>query len=256
MFPYTHICFARDVLGDVNNEIVLGAVFPDTVIAGFLQHADTHGRCGEIHTYLTRIGVFNSFAEAAVTHGTAPKGMDYFCDEKYLNFEKGYAFEQARPLVKKVIKCCRLPEEMGWWKSHNFIEMAADLWLYQRRRDCHGYLGRALDDRDLILALSQVLAPFYGTTVTKMNMSFPIYGEYVLIEEMTPVRMAEKYAKQMARKHDINIDIPGTAGVIEEALVLVDETFPEFLDNCRLEIGNLLRSLPDSEDNLNNNTAG
>lgn len=245
MFPYTHICFAKDILGDLNSEIVLGAIFPDTVIAGYLDHFDTHGRCGALHSYLTGIGIFNNFADAAITHGTAPRGLDYYCDEKYLNFEKGYAFEQARPLVNDVIKCCHIPEKMGWWKAHNFIEMAADLWLFERRKDCHGYLTKALDNQDLILALSQVLAPFYDISTAKLAMGFPIYGEFVLVDEMTAAKFAEIYGKQMSKKHGISIDVAGTADVIEKARAIVGKTFPEFLQSCNQEVSSLVSTLSD-----------
>jgi hypothetical protein len=243
LFPYTHICFAGDVLGELNNEIVLGAVFPDTVIAGFLEHAQTHQQCGEIYRYFTEAGLFNNFAAAAITHGTTPEGLDYYCDEKYLDFEKGYAFEMARPLVKKVVKCCRLPDRMGWWKAHNFVEMAAELWLYARRQEYHGYLARALDDRPLIRALSRPLASFYGLSAAQMVESFPIYGECVLIAQVTPLDLAGKYGEQTARKHGIGIDVPAAAEVIEEALGIVDRTFPEFFKTCRQRVRNLIKTL-------------
>ena len=243
MFPYTHICFAKDVLGDLNSEMVLGAIFPDTVIAGFVEHSDTHQQCGELHRYFTRLGIFEEFATAAVTHGTCPQGLDYYCDEKYRDYAKGYAFEMARPLVNKVVKCCQLPEKMGWWKAHNFIEMASELWLYQHRQDCHGFLARALDDKDLILALSEVLAPFYDISTVKMVMSFPIYGQYILTEEITPLKLAEKYSLQTTKKHGITIDVPGAATVIEEAVDIVNQTLLDFWDSCKEEIKPLVNSL-------------
>ena len=245
MFPYTHICFAGDVLGDLNTEIVLGAIFPDTVIAGFLDHVATHGRCGEIHNYLSGLGIFEDFAQAAVTHGSNPAGLDYYCDEKYLDFTKGYAFEMAKPLVDKVIKYCCLPEEMGLWKAHNFIEMGAELWLHENRKDYHGSLAAALNNKDTILALSQVLAPFYEISVAKMVMSFPVYGEYVLLDEVTALNLAGKYDMQMKKKHGISIDVPGAGDIIQEAREIVDQTFPEFLENCQKKVSLVIQKLHD-----------
>lgn len=244
MFPYTHICFTKDVLGDLTGEMVLGAVFPDTVIAGFLEHGETHRRCGQLYNFLSRVGSFQNFARAAMTHGTTPQGLDYYCDEKYLDFSKGFAFEQARPLVSQVIKSCNLPEEMGWWKAHNFIEMACELWMYNNRRDCHGYMAMALDNRGLILALSELLAPFFDIPVGKMAMSFPIYGEYVLLDEVTAPKLAEKYGLQTRKKHGINIDIPAAANVIEEALAIVDRELPQFMAFCTAEVKKLFTDVP------------
>lgn len=247
MLPYTHICFAGDVLGTVTNEIALGSVFPDTVIAGFLEHSDTHQRSGDIHKYLTRIGVFNDFSHAVITHASDLKGMDYYCDEKYMNFEKGYAFEMARPLVDKVVKTCRIPERMGWWKAHNFIEMATELWFYKNRPEYRSYLEKALSDGDLIMALSQILAPFYGISTAKMAMSFPIYGEFVLMEEVTSLQLAAKYHKQTVRKHGIDIDIHGTAEIIEESLESIEKTLPEFLKTCEHNVKLVIEKLIENE---------
>lgn len=241
MFPYTHICFAKDVLGDLTSEMVLGAVFPDTVISGYLEHGETHRRSAQLHSFLSRVGLFQNFAKAAMTHGTTPEGLDYFCDEKYLDLPRGFAFEQARPIVDKVVKACKLPEEMGWWKAHNFIEMSCELWMYNNRRDCDGYLTKALDNHDLILALSELLSPFFDIPIGKVAMSFPIYGEYVLLDEVTAPKLAEKFQLQTKKKHGINIDIPAAAAIIEEALVIVDKTLPEFMDYCTTEVKKLFK---------------
>jgi hypothetical protein len=243
LFPYVHICFANDVLNKINDEIILGAVFPDIVIAGFLNHSDTHGRCGEIHSFLTGTGNYIDFANGAITHGTIPEGLDYYCDEKYPDFEKGYAFREAHSIVDKVLKCCHLPEEMGLWKAHNFIEMAADLWLYNKRTEFHGYLSKALNNREAILEISDSLSLFYNIPTAKIAMSFAIYGEHVNLGSVTSIELAKKYHIQTLKKHDISIDIKGAANVIEEAVEIVNQTMPEFLNFCQVQVTSLLDSI-------------
>ena len=243
MFPYTHICFANDVLGKISDEIILGAVFPDTIIAGFLEHSTAHNQAPALHRYLNGLSVLGDFSRAVITHSTTPRGLDYYCDEKYLDYEKGYAFEMARPLVEKVIKSCNLPQEMGWWKAHNFIEMAADVWLYQKRPEFHGCLKKALNNQTLVLAISQVLAPFFDVPAAKLALSFPVYGEYVPTGEITPVEIATKYGMQTAKKHGITIDIMAAANVIEEAVDLVESSFPDFINHCQQNVSELLNNI-------------
>ncbi len=243
MFPYTHICFANDTLGKINDETVLGAVFPDTVIAGFLEHGTTHNQAPALFRYLSGLGILGDFSRAVITHSTTPRGLDYYCDEKYLDYEKGYAFEMARPLVDKVIRSCNLPPEMGWWKAHNFIEMAADVWLYEKRPEFHGFLKKALNNQTLVLAISQVLSPFFDVPAAKMAMSFPLYGEYVTTGAVTSVELAKKYGMQTAKKHGINIDIIAAAKVIEEAVDIVDSTFPDFITHCQENVTELINNL-------------
>lgn len=242
MFPYTHICFARDVLGRLNHEIVLGAVFADTVITGPLAHEDTHRRAGELFTYLSGLGCHRDFALGALTHSVVPAGLDYYCDEKYLDNERGYAFETARPLVPRVISCCRLPEEMGWWKAHNFIEMAAELQVYRHRGDVYPILREALTDHELTSQLSTSLAGFYQVPAAELAKSFPAYAGYVLLDEVTPYALAEKYNRQMEQKHDISIDIHGAAELIEEGLALVEGSLPEFWQYCTNRVKKLLKT--------------
>ncbi|MFZ5640400.1 MAG: hypothetical protein ACOY4Q_06890 [Bacillota bacterium] len=240
MFPYTHICFARDVLGRLNHEIVLGAVFADTVICSPLAHEDTHRRAGELFTYLAGLGRHRDFALGALTHSVVPAGLDYYCDEKYLDYERGYAFETARPLVPRVISCCRLPEQMGWWKAHNFIEMSTELHFYRHHNESYHLLRDALAEEELISRLSKVLAGFYGVPAADLAKSFPAYGSYVLLDEVSTRTLAEKYNRQMEHKHDISIDVTGAAGLIEKGLSLIKMSLPEFWRHCTGQVKKLL----------------
>lgn len=229
LFPNTHILFARDVLGNLNNEIVLGAVFPDTVIAGFIDHRESHHQGLELHNYLTRTGVLEDFAKGLLTHGTTPKGLDFYCDVQYGAQEQGYAFQAAVPLVSKVIKT-GFPEEMGLWKAHNFIEMAAELWLCRQNNFDYDCLAKALDDQDLILDIGYMLSPFFEVPAGKIAMAFAVYGEYVLSDQLTSLELAKKYGMQTLKKHNIQIDVPAAAEIIEEALEIIKPTISEFMD--------------------------
>lgn len=242
MFPYTHICFAKDVLGRLNHEVVLGAVFADTVITGPLAHEDTHRRAGELFEYLARLEWHRDFALGALTHSVVPAGLDYYCDEKYLDFERGYAFETGRTLVSRVISCCRLPEQMGWWKAHNFIEMSTELQFYRRRGEAYHLLRDALAEHELIARLSTALAGFYQASATELAASFPDYGSFVLLNEVTPLSLAEKYDRQMQQKHGISIDVPGAANLIEEGVNLVEVSLPGFWRHCVDRVKNLLKA--------------
>ncbi len=243
MFPFTHICFARDVLGTLNHEIVLGAVFADTVIEGPLNHADTHRRAGELFAYLTGLGCHRNFALGAITHGVVPAGLDYYCDEKYLHYERGYAFEAARPLISQVISCCRLPAEMGWWKAHNFIEMSAELHIYKKHSETYHLLRDTLADEGLINRISAALAGFYQVPAAELAASFPAYGNYVLMDTVTSYALAEKYNRQMEQKHGISIDIAGAAAIIENGIGLIAQTLPEFWQHCTGQVRKILTAL-------------
>ncbi len=127
MYPQTHIYFAEKVLARENDSVALGSVFPDMIIGRYFNHLKAHSRGAEIYRYLRNNGAFSDFRDGVVTHGFDPKGLDYYGDEKYLDYERGYCFERGRPFVLATVMACNIPYEMGWWKAHNIIEMGVEL---------------------------------------------------------------------------------------------------------------------------------
>jgi hypothetical protein len=89
------------------------------------------------------------------------------------------------------------------------------------------------------LDLGEFLAPFFDVPKGKIAMSFPVYGEYILLDEVTAPKLAEKYGMQTKKKHGINIDAAAAADIIEEAFVIVDKTLPDFMASSTTEVKKL-----------------
>lgn len=226
MFPQTHVYFAETVLGRRSDAITLGSIFPDMMVGAGVEHARAHSLGLELLRMFRDSEELTDFALGAVTHGISPRGLDYFGDEKYPGFERGYCFEKGRNLVKQTIEACNLPERMGLWKAHNIVEMGIEMKI--SRRDQYGQiLRRAFNNHALIDHLSTVLSAVTGNGERLKNRiaSFPGYIE---VYRATPESLAGMYRIQMYAKHQININTAKVAHLIEAAAGHVENDLADF----------------------------
>ncbi len=235
MFPLTHLYFAEKVWKLVpelpyNRPLLtLGSTFPDVVVAGFLDHAQTHQGAGRmVDFFKAHAPGLLPFALGVLTHGSEPRGLDYYGDEKYQDFERGYCFEKARPIIADVVKYCRLPEEYGWWKAHNFIEMAIEVELGETHPELQRQLYAAYHDSEAISRVSAVLGDYFGRPAGEVFNSITFFTRLIALESITAAELAEKYGLQMKTKHNICIDLAGVEATIHRARYLVRGDFGQF----------------------------
>lgn len=216
MFPQTHLYFAARILSRMSDAIALGSVFPDMVITREVTWNDTHCRGAELYRYLCRDRQLRDFSLAAVTHGASPAGLDFYGDKSYPPYDHGFCFEKSRPLVEKTIAACRVPEEMGWWKAHNILEMGIELSFAAQGR--WGWaLQRAFHNEELIGRLAERLTGFLPLPAGEFIRRMHDYPSLVELNAATSGSLAAKYAVQMVAKHGVEIDVPAVAGLIESA---------------------------------------
>lgn len=235
MYPLTHLCFANKLwsmmpgLPEDSALIALGCTFPDVVVGGFLDHHRTHRNSGKIVSFFQEHAPeLMPFALGMLTHGSDPKGVDWYGDEKYLDFERGYCFEKARPLVQEVIRCCHLPPELGWWKAHNFIEMGIEVDLGERYPQFQRQLFCAYHDQAAIRAVSQVLGKFFERPAREMAKSMTYFTGFVALESITEADLAAKYRYLMWNQHRQTVDAGGVQEAIQHARQLVQDDFAQF----------------------------
>jgi hypothetical protein len=116
MFPITHIWFSREVLGHINNMTVVGSIFPDTAVSGFLNHEQTHKVGWGLYNFFEdNCPEYIDFARGVVTHTVNPRGLDFYADEEYREGPKGYCFQKGRQIEEEVINAAKLAN------AHDFI---------------------------------------------------------------------------------------------------------------------------------------
>jgi len=227
MFPQTHVFFAEKVFGVLSPAQTLGSVFPDIVADFCANRKDSHGRGADLLVYLNNDEDLYNFALGVVTHGIDPRGIDYYGDEHYLSFERGYCFEKGRALIEETIKACNLPPEMGWWKAHNIIEMGIEL-----RTGGSGPYGEilagALADTHLINKISRDVARFYGTDPYNFSHRIYNFSNYIETFQVTAKSLAARYDVQMFVRHRIHINIEHVAQLILKAMEIISDDFNDF----------------------------
>ena len=246
MFPLTHVLLTQALLVKNDHPVVLGAIFPDLGNAIGLNRKITHemgtgffGFCREQH----QEGL--PFAQAIISHGSSPCGLDYFADDSYLGAPTGYCFLRALPLVEKVVESCGLPAELGLWKAHNFIEMAYELLAAERFPGLSGLVKAALQDEKMIADCSTLLGEYFNIDISQIGAVISNMPALFCLEDISPLALAEKYARQLKLRHQCDHADPlAMALVIEEARSLVAGEFTGFLDFNIDQVGRMLKKFP------------
>lgn len=242
MFPQTHVYFAGRVLGNINDAIALGSIFPDMVIGAGVPRDISHNSGRELFAFLMENGALCDFARGNITHGVNPDGLDYYGDEKNPPFERGYCFEKGRRFIQATVEACNIPEEMGWWKAHNIVEMGIELHISQRAP--YGEILRgAFANTALIEDISCQSGAFFGRDPLPFAGRIASFPDYIDLEMATPESLARKYEYQMYFKHRIRINTPRVAKLIEEAAQWVDSDLDDFFNKTTGRVKEVLGEL-------------
>lgn len=227
MYPQTHVFFAEMVLGRSSDAVTLGSIFPDMAIGAGVHRNVSHGSGLEILDLLGENSRLRDFALANITHGVNPDGLDYYGDEVNPPFERGYCFEKGRGLVEATVRACNIPPEMGWWKSHNIVEMGIEM-----RIGAAGEYGRqlysAFGNQALVEELCERLGVFFGRDPLPFIRRLANFPSYIDLTASTAESLAAKYDHQMYYKHRIHINVAEVAGLIRKAAGMVEEDVDEF----------------------------
>lgn len=186
------------------------------------------------------------FARAALTHGADPPGLDHYGDECYPGGERGYSFQLARPFAEQAATICGLPSEMGWWKAHNFVEMAVELVVKEEAED----LGRRLNTLLANTAATEEAGAFLasalpGVDAGRAAAGFRSMPHYLALEEPDPPTLAARYERQVKARHGVqSIDLPRAAALIEELVPRVERTLPAFLEFAEPRVREMIKRYP------------
>ncbi|MFZ5631823.1 MAG: hypothetical protein ACOY40_03180 [Bacillota bacterium] len=239
MYPQTHVYFAEKVLGKMNDAVALGSIFPDMAIGAGVNRDLSHGSGLEILKFLESSHQLRDFALANITHGVNPSGLDYYGDEKNPPCERGYCFEKGRILVEPTIRACNLPEEMGWWKSHNIIEMGIEMRV-STGGNYGRYLYEAFQNKNLVEEICDRLGAFFGRGFQPFLQRLSNFPSYIDLSASTAESLAAKYDYQMYYKHRIHINVAEVAKLISLAAEVVEDDIDEFFRSVTGKVKDLL----------------
>lgn len=226
MYPQTHVFFAEAVLKKQGDLVTLGSILPDMLINKDFSHCRAHNSGAEIYRFAGNDSFVLDFGKAVCTHGFDPKGLDYYGDEKYMDYERGYCFERARPFVARTVEACNISQEIGWWKAHNIIEMGVETIISST-----GYYDEKIKDMfqntALLHQVDELLRELWGKDSPHFVRRLELFAKVIQMEKATPESLAKKYDIQMQLRHKVKIDVKEVARLINDA---ADSVFMEVKD--------------------------
>jgi len=242
LYPQTHVYFAETVLGKQGDIVTLGSILPDMLVGKDFSHYEAHSKGVEIYNFAGKDDLILDLGKAVSTHGFEPKGLDYYGDEKYLDYEKGYCFEKARSFIVQTVEACDIPAEMGWWKAHNIIEMGVETIIsstdYYSER-----IKTALYNRCLINKVDEILQELWGKNSLNFARRVEKFAGFVEIERATAESLAKKYYIQMQYRHHVEIDVKKVAKLINVAAEKVILDLNEFFNTTSGMVRNNIKAL-------------
>ncbi|MBI2252172.1 MAG: zinc dependent phospholipase C family protein [Armatimonadetes bacterium] len=245
MFPLTHLYILEKILNNLNSQVVLGSIFPDTILINKLSWEKTHEEIYKFKDYLIKNNKFKDylfFLIGVFSHSVNPPGIDFYADRLYKDYKEGYCFAKGRLIVKQVILTLKIKPSIGHWKSHNFIEMGIESLIYPFSNNLREKLNLVLKEKKLIKEISKLLGDFYKIDFKIIELGFKEFLNFIDLKGEEKL-LAEKYLLQIKQKHQIELDISlnKVIKLIKNSKVIVKKDYEEFIDYC---IINIRKSLP------------
>lgn len=250
MFPIAHAWLIAQLVEQPTPAQYLGCVWPDMLFGSPLDHTRSHrsGRALAAHVNALDDGehrpAFRQFVTGVLTHGSEPRGFDWYSDEEYGGLPavaRGYAFQHGRALADDTARACGLPPQEGWWKAHNIVEMAFERDLALNHPDLGGSLAAACADDDLTTSIAVELASVFALPATALRAAMRRFPSVVSLQPTTHAALAEVYAVQVRLKHpDAAPDIPALTQLIARAEALIAESKRAYLTTCARLVGEMI----------------
>jgi hypothetical protein len=177
-----------------------------------------------------------------LTHGFVPEGLDYYGDEKYLDYERGYCFEKAKPFIMDTVEACNIPVKMGWWKAHNIVEMGVEL-LVSARDYYSDRIISAFTNRALIAELDELFANIWPGNTINFAHRVERFVDFFEHDKADAQSLAAKYNYQMLLKHKIEIDTKKVARLIDKAAESISDEVDDFFTTAGEMVKNNIASL-------------
>ena len=231
----------------------LGCVWPDMLFGSPLTHTQSHRQGERLLDFARTLPAgaerdeFLVFVEGALSHCAEPHGFDWYSDEEYggePREARGYAFQRGRTLASDTAVACGLPEDQGWWKAHNIVEMAFERGLYAAEPDCGAKLSRACADEGLTERIAARVAQCFQVSQDGALESIRTFSSYVALQPSSVEALAEVYAKQTRSKHpSAQPNVSALADLISRAETLIAPDRIEYLAFCERMVGAMLRGM-------------
>lgn len=245
MYPLTHLYFAKRVLGYLDDPTALGSIFPDILIRSGFAWNESHTLGKEIWRHFRgKEKDLVHFSLGVITHGIEPKGLDYYSDEKYRNYERGYCYEKAKPLINRVVEACNISAENGWWKAHNFIEMGVELYINEKSPQLLTFFQQVFSNTALVRELCREISPLLHRDAGLLEKSLLTFKSFFKEEPLDARQLALRYQRQIYFRHNIeSIDLAESRDIIHKGKDLVACDIEDFFAEASADVRHVLNEV-------------
>lgn len=229
MFPLAHIYmteqilsaapgpFQRDFSDYERRLLYVGSILPDFVGGMGLDRDHWHQHGAAFYDFMLQKRPEDAALALGVwLHGIDGCGFDTYADEAWYS-PLGWCFLRCLPYIPQAMAACNLPREYALWKSHNLVELAAELEVAKARPELGAALMAAIHDGPVMQAIIDSLTEFDGGKERNIRRVLQTLDERFSIIRVTPEDCAAKYLGQLDRRHDITGgSVMALAGLIEQ----------------------------------------
>ncbi|MFH1452728.1 MAG: hypothetical protein ABIH00_01955 [Armatimonadota bacterium] len=233
MFPATHLYILKKILKYPDDLNCLGSVFPDVMTSKRIKWHESHTGALSFYKSLPEhlkkkyIGFFKGY----FSHAVDTKGVDYYGDKKYKNFDTGYSFELGKKIEEDALNVCGVRKEASLWAAHNFIEMGVEIILTSEDKTLSPLIYNAVENapREII----KFTAQYFKTEENIVKESLDRFLSVIPREAPDEAVLASKYAKVLKARHGVEkVDLNEVKSLIVEAKNIVKGSYKEFISFC------------------------
>lgn|SRR5690348_6506044 len=250
MYPIAHAWLIQRLIPEPTPAHFLGCVWPDMLYDSPLTHPQSH-RSGRLLVERARgiadaetAAVVRAFVAGALSHGSEPRGFDWYSDEEYGGqpaTARGFAFQYGLALADETADACGVDRALGWWKAHNIVEMACERPLYVANPQLGERLAAACADAALHAVVADFLAGVFGVPADALAAPIRRFAGVVELRPASHAELAEVYALQVRLKHpSATPDVDALAKLIARAEQEIAPEVEGYLDTCTRLVGEML----------------
>jgi hypothetical protein len=242
MFPIVHYYVNMTVYGLAPPLMALGGLFPNLASGTGLQRDEAHQMGAALCRWCAREAPdMLPLARGVISHGILPYGVDYYADERWPGCEKGWCFAQGKPWIERIAAVTRLPERLGWWKSHNFVEMSYELLTIERCPYIGDNIMAAVNDETLLEYAAEQLNRYTGKEKELISGMFRKAPQIFALQEISPRALAERQDAAFRRRHNVfDADVEGMAALLEEMKEALRPGYGPYMAEMSALVGEML----------------
>ncbi|MEG1500740.1 MAG: hypothetical protein RR396_02175 [Clostridiales bacterium] len=247
MFPIVHHFANKKFNKDFSPLLVFGGLFPDLASGMGLERNWAHNMGADFYAWAEKNSPQSAIplARGILCHGSKPNGLDYYADEYWPGGKKGWCFQQGQNWLEEVKYSTHLPDNLIWWKAHNFIEMCLELLMTEKYPLLNKEILTSLADTSYEKEAVDLFSLYTSVDKKIIRDVFRKVPQIFALEEVSAGELAKKQAQAFALRHQVfDADIVAMSETISAMCQEIEALYPSFLDTALAKVGEMLDQYP------------